>query len=62
MTDIVEPSRVVTSAQWSDAEHTIVKARIDGKVWWIPTDPENAEYQLVLAWVDAGNNISAYMP
>ena len=31
----------------------------DGKVWWIPTDPNNSDYAQYLrytAWVEAGNN------
>jgi len=24
----------------------------DGKVWWIPMNPDNADYQAYLAWLE----------
>ena len=38
---------------------TIKRTDAEGKVWWIPTDPNNsdyAEYLRYTAWVDEGND------
>ena len=39
--------------------NTIVRDRIGA---FIPTDPDNVDYQEYLAWLDEGNEPTAYMP
>ena len=39
---------------------TNIEKRVDGKIWYIPCDPDNIDYQEYLEWVAIdGNNISA---
>lgn len=36
------------SAQWTDASQTTIRAaRDDGSVWYVPADPDNADYRLI---------------
>ena len=30
----------------------IKKTDTDGKIWWIPTDPANSDYQRYLRWLE----------
>jgi hypothetical protein len=40
----------------SDLGEVMVKRTdADGKVWWIPTDPANSDYQQYLKWVEENN-------
>ena len=48
----------ITSAQFTDSSNTTIKVVADGKTIWIPTDPANTEYAVILEWVAAGNTIS----
>ena len=53
---------MVTSATYAKDpitnENICVNAIIDGVNWSVPLDNENAHYQEILEWVDAGNTIS----
>lgn len=33
----------------------VIKTEESGRVWHIPLDPDNSDYQEYLRWVDAGN-------
>jgi hypothetical protein len=42
-----------------DGAKIVKRTDADGKVWWIPLDPNNsdyAEYLRFTAWVEAGND------
>ena len=45
----------ITSAQFTDLSNTTIKVVADGKTIWIPTDPNNSDYQEYLEWVAEGN-------
>ena len=45
----------ITEAVWIDAEHTGLKVICDGKIIWVPPDPENRHYSEILR---SGINIS----
>ena len=34
----------------------IVKTEDDGKVWWIPTDESNSDYQAYLKWKETNGD------
>ena len=34
------------------ADTTIKRTDADGKVWWIPSDPNNSDYQRYLRWLE----------
>jgi len=48
----------ITSAQYiksrDDSDNESIKATIDGKVWFVPLDPANTDYQEILNQVQAG--------
>lgn len=48
----------ITSAQYvrniDDSDNESIKATIDGKVWFVPLDPANTDYQEILKQVQEG--------
>ena len=48
----------ITSAQYTknkeDTGNDNIKATIDGKVWFVPLDPANTDYQEILKQVKQG--------
>lgn len=36
----------------TDFSHTIKKTELDGKIWWIPIDESNSDYQAYLRWLE----------
>ena len=48
----------ITSAQYiksrDDSDNESIKATIDGKVWFVPLDPANTDYQEILRQVQEG--------
>ena len=40
----------------------IVRFDSDGKIWNIPSDPANTDYQAYLAWVAEGNTAEEWSP
>ena len=34
---------------------SVMRTDEDGKIWGIPSDPDNTDYQAYLAWVAEGN-------
>ena len=48
----------ITSAQYvrniDDSDNESIKATIDGKVWFVPLDPANTDYQEILKKVKEG--------
>lgn len=51
----------VTSAQWSDAESSVILAEIDGNPLFIPNDMGNRHRAAIAAWEAQGNTIAAYV-
>jgi hypothetical protein len=43
-----ESNYEVTEAAYEGASETIKRIDADGKVWFIPTDPANSDYQAYL--------------
>ena len=35
----------------SETEKIVKATNADGKIWWIPVDPENTMYQAYLEWL-----------
>jgi hypothetical protein len=44
----------IDSAQYVDSDNAIIKAEIDGKVWFVPLDPNNRHYAEILKQVKEG--------
>jgi len=40
-----------------DTDNVAIKANIDGKIYSVPLDPANTDYQAILEWVAEGNTI-----
>lgn len=40
-----------------DTDNESIKATIDGKVWFVPLDSSNTDYQEIQKWVAKGNTI-----
>lgn len=45
-----------TNAQWFDenGQHAMIKVDINGVLAWVPLNPENTDYQNIMALVAAG--------
>jgi len=44
--------------QYVENEFTSYKMTlIDGKVWSVPLDEANTDYQAILTWIEAGNTV-----
>ena len=42
----------------NDSGNKVIKRTdADGKVWWIPTDPANSDYQRYLRWLENPNEV-----
>jgi len=41
-----------------DTDNVAIKANIDGKIYSVPLDPDNTDYQAILEWVAEGNTIA----
>ena len=41
-----------------DTDNVAIKANIDGKIYSVPLDPANTDYQAILEWVAEGNTIA----
>ena len=53
----------VTSAQYTlnlekDGNGQSIEAVIDGRIYYVPLDPNNTEYAAILKWVAEGNTIA----
>jgi len=40
-----------------DTDNVAIKANIDGKIYSVPLDPTNTDYQAIQEWVAEGNTI-----
>ena len=41
-----------------DTDNVAIKANIDGKIYSVPLDPANTDYQAIQEWVAEGNTIA----
>jgi len=41
-----------------DTDNVAIKANIDGKIYSVPLDPDNTDYQAIQEWVAEGNTIA----
>jgi hypothetical protein len=54
---------MVESAEWTNAEHTIVRATVDGVEWHCIHMTEQGELQRhVQKWIDDGNEPGPFVP
>tara|TARA_R110002012_G_C11411044_1_gene587028 strand:+ start:436 stop:618 length:183 start_codon:yes stop_codon:yes gene_type:complete len=53
---------IVTAAQYQTgfvgSDNVSIKATINGKTVYVPLNTDNTDYQVILAWVAAGNTIA----
>ena len=49
----------ITSVKYTDATNKMVEAVIDGITMCVPVNVDNAHWQAIQEWVDAGNTITA---
>jgi len=40
-----------------DTDNIAIKTTINGKIYSVPLDPDNTDYQAILEWVAEGNTI-----
>ena len=53
----------IQTAAFADPENSTVTVALDnGRVLHVPADPDNTDYQAVLAWVADGNTIGVHTP
>ena len=52
----------ISSAQYQrnikDTDNIAIKTTINGKIYSVPLDPANTDYQAILEWVAEGNTIA----
>ena len=49
----------ITSAKYNsmDDKNVSIQANMNGKIYSVPLDPANTDYQAILEWVEDGNTI-----
>ena len=49
----------ITSAKYNsmDDKNVSIQANMNGKIYSVPLDPANTDYQAILEWVAEGNTI-----
>jgi len=46
---------IIYAIKTSDEGIIIRRTEYDGKVWWVPENPENSHYREYLEWLAEGN-------